>query len=432
LNLKRHFLSLVTGVALVTSSLLATSFSASAELQTSRGFGVSLNTNYGFRRIDGEPRMSVYQTNPNDEDQHFDWSNVPGGQSIRHRSTGKCLNAYRKYAGAEVNVWSCNSADPDQIWQMIDKGNGYVLWRLKDTNLCLTADTPVQNESRVALQGCAYGGPNGTQDWIGSNNPNSPVYGGGQQPVTSQYEVVNDSYEVVLNSIRPARNWLLFTENDLIQSDESGTWGHSWITLVKKYDIDTVSYRNGQIISRTRFSTGLLNYTTISASGFGLPLPEYNNSFHRKLSSWFFINRSTRVEKTAGEVGTLIVGATKFTSNRLISYLPVAISKDQYLNYIPNKEGGRGLSAGLCNTYQLLPDGNPKSCSCGVFATRLFHDSANTNLISGSQFIGVRTYVRNPFNQTWIVFPIGTTVVTPTGISKEIDKQNGYSDWNIN
>jgi hypothetical protein len=315
---------------------------------------------------------------------------------------------------------------------MIDKGSGYVLWRLKDTNLCLTADTPVANESRVALQNCAYGGPNGTQDWIGSNNPNSPVYSGGQQPVTSQYEVVNDSYQVVLNSIRPALNWLLFAESIALQSDESGTWGHSWITLVKRYDIDTVSYRNGQVVSRTRFSSGLLNYTTISASGFGLPLPEYNNSFHRKLSAWHLINGSTRVEKTAGEVGTLIPGATKFTSNRLLSYLPASISKSQYLRYMPINEGGQGLSAGLCNTYALIPDNNPQSCSCAVFATRLFHDSANTSLISGLEFIGSRTYVRNPFNQIWIEFPIGTTVVSPYGISREIDKQNGYSDWNRN
>jgi hypothetical protein len=68
----------------------------------------------------------------------------------------------------------------DQNWEMLDKGNGYVLYRLKNTRLCLTADTPVGNSSIVALRDCAYNGANGTQDWIGSLNPNSPVYGGGQ------------------------------------------------------------------------------------------------------------------------------------------------------------------------------------------------------------------------------------------------------------
>jgi hypothetical protein len=104
LNLKNHFLYIVTGVAIAISSLLSNTLPSSAELQTSRGFGVSLNTNYGFRRIDGEPRMSVYSTNPSDGDQQFDWYNVSGGQALKHRSTGKCLNAYRKYSGAEVNV----------------------------------------------------------------------------------------------------------------------------------------------------------------------------------------------------------------------------------------------------------------------------------------------------------------------------------------
>jgi hypothetical protein len=61
----------------------------------------------------------------------------------------------------------------DQNWEMLDKGNGYVLYRLKNTGMCLTADTPVGNSSIVALRDCAYNGANGTQDWIGSLNPNS-------------------------------------------------------------------------------------------------------------------------------------------------------------------------------------------------------------------------------------------------------------------
>jgi hypothetical protein len=53
----------------------------------------------------------------------------------------------------------------DQNWEMLDKGNGYVLYRLKNTGMCLTADTPVGNSSIVALRDCAYNGANGTQDW---------------------------------------------------------------------------------------------------------------------------------------------------------------------------------------------------------------------------------------------------------------------------
>jgi hypothetical protein len=84
---------------------------------------------------------------------------------LKHRGTGKCLNAYSKYSGAEPFVWACNAGDMDQNWEMLDKGNGYVLYRLKNTGMCLTADTPVGNSSIVALRDCAYNGANGTQDW---------------------------------------------------------------------------------------------------------------------------------------------------------------------------------------------------------------------------------------------------------------------------
>jgi hypothetical protein len=294
--------------------------------------------------------------------------------NIRKVGTNFCLNAPYHVANGEINVWNCDGNDQDQRF----------------------------------LVGNVRSQPS---------------------PITSQYEVVNDSYEVVLNSIRPAV-FLRSPEPQFLQSDESGSWGHAWVTLVKKFDIDTVSYQNGSVVGRTRFSSGLLNYTTVSASGYGLPLPEYNNSFHRKLSSWYFPARNGRVQKTSGEVGTLLPGATRFSSDRLISYFPASISKDQYLKYMPKNEGGLGSTAGICDTYALIPDTNPKSCSCGVFATRLFHDSANTSLISGFEFIGTKSYIFNPFNQSWITVPVGINTVTPTGISKEIDRQNGYSDWN--
>jgi hypothetical protein len=173
---------LLTTATLSIASTVLTANKASAELITSRGFGVSLNTNYNYRRIYGEPRMSVYATNPNDGDQQFDRIAGNAGWMLKHRGTGKCLNAYSKYSGAEPFVWACNPADMDQNWEMLDKGNGYVLYRLKNTGMCLTADTPVGNSSIVALRDCAYNGANGTQDWIGSLNPNSPVYSAPAQP----------------------------------------------------------------------------------------------------------------------------------------------------------------------------------------------------------------------------------------------------------
>jgi hypothetical protein len=91
-------------------------------------------------------------------------------------------NFNSKYSDDEPFVWACNPADMDQNWEMLDKGNGYVLYRLKNTGMCLTLEPPVGNSSIVALRDCAYNGANGTQDWIGSLNPNSPVYSAPAQP----------------------------------------------------------------------------------------------------------------------------------------------------------------------------------------------------------------------------------------------------------
>ena len=168
----------LTSLSIVAGAILAPK--VSAEMVTSREFPVSLNTNNGFSRIDGYPRMSVYASNPNDGDQQFDRIGANGAWLMKHRTTGACLNAHYLYQGAQVNVYPCNCNDVDQLWDLVDKGNGYVLYRRRNTNLCLTANTPVGNSSVIALQNCAYGGPNGTQDWIGSLNPNSPFYGGGQ------------------------------------------------------------------------------------------------------------------------------------------------------------------------------------------------------------------------------------------------------------
>lgn len=130
-------------------------FSSKALAETFTVHGsVSLNTNYKFRQIDGQPRMSIYQTNPNDKEQQFDRieGNL-GGTLLKHRFTGKCLNAYRKYNGAEINVWPCDPNDGDQNFVISDIGNGEIELKLANTNFCV--DVPsAQNEGKVYLWEC--------------------------------------------------------------------------------------------------------------------------------------------------------------------------------------------------------------------------------------------------------------------------------------
>jgi Ricin-type beta-trefoil lectin domain len=347
--------------------------------------------------------MSVYQTNPNDGDQHFDWSNVPGGQSIKHRATGKCLNAARKYAGAEVNVWSCNNADPDQIWQMQDKGNGYVLWRLKDTNLCLTADTPVQNESRVALQNCAYGVPNGTQDWIGSNNPNSPVYGG---QTRTEIQNLNYRYQVYLAAIRPTLN----------RYDNSGETGHAWLGLVKFFSQDRVTYLGNTEVSRLRIADGLREINSISAPGPNSP--NYylaNDAAEIRNTNLLLIAPANRFLVPGTTIGydTKPGGNWFGSKTRTISFVRADISYAKYMKYLPQVKGGQG-SVNNCTSYFLFSGYlNSTTCNCSSLALRIYGDSVEIP----TGIVGI--------DQTY------SYAISPLGLAKDIDRYNGYSDWNI-
>jgi Ricin-type beta-trefoil lectin domain len=128
--------------------------------------GMALNTNNNFRRIDGNPRMSIYGRNDNDPDQQFDrLQGNRGGILLKHRSTGKCLNAHYLNNGSEINVWSCDANDPDQNWNIVDVGSGYNLIKRAGTNLCV--DTPTRdNQGKVHLWTCD--GNNGNQRWKSS------------------------------------------------------------------------------------------------------------------------------------------------------------------------------------------------------------------------------------------------------------------------
>jgi hypothetical protein len=150
--------------------------SASAYAETfSVQEGVALNTNNNFSRIDNNPRMSIYRLNETDNDQQFDrLSGNRGGTLLKHRSTGKCLNAHYLTQGSQINVWPCDANDADQNWNIVDAGNNFNLIKRTGTNLCV--DTPTRdNQGIVHLINCD--GNNGNQRWKSSVNLVSPSTG---------------------------------------------------------------------------------------------------------------------------------------------------------------------------------------------------------------------------------------------------------------
>lgn len=119
----------------------------------------ALNTNRNFRLIDGHPRLSIWDHSINDADQNFDRrAGKKGGELLVHRSTGKCLNAYRRFNGAEVNVYPCapNSDDPDQNFNIESLSNGEVQIRVSNTNFCIDSPTSCNdhNGGMITLQPC--------------------------------------------------------------------------------------------------------------------------------------------------------------------------------------------------------------------------------------------------------------------------------------
>jgi hypothetical protein len=118
--------------------------------------GMALNTNNNFPLKDGHPIMSTWKFNFNDNDQQFDRQ----GQQLRHRSTGKCLNAYQAAVGSIVNVYPCNSNDGDQKFDIVSPaGTSAILIRRAGTNLCLDMDSRNPN-TRMKLWTCMLDNPN--------------------------------------------------------------------------------------------------------------------------------------------------------------------------------------------------------------------------------------------------------------------------------
>jgi len=130
--------------------------------------GLALNTNNYFRRVYGQPRMSISLHNTRDWDQQFRAIPVNSDDYIyfglQHRSTGKCLNVYnpRLINGVEVNLWPCNPDDKDQMFARGPfQGDTYQI-ATYNGNFCL--DSPTRNRyGRIHVWTCDRNNPN--QQW---------------------------------------------------------------------------------------------------------------------------------------------------------------------------------------------------------------------------------------------------------------------------
>lgn len=158
----------IAALAIASVSLVATARAAQAWETFQVNGGYALNTNNSFRLIDGNPRMSLYQHNINDPDQQFDISSKGNwGTLLRHRSTGKCLNAYRPSPNKEINVWPCNAGDRDQNWDLVRLASGEFLIQRNGTNFCV--DSPTRsNNGKIHLITCDPN--NANQRWRSSAN----------------------------------------------------------------------------------------------------------------------------------------------------------------------------------------------------------------------------------------------------------------------
>lgn len=169
----------IVGVSIGNSAALAENFVVDGNK--------ALNTNNNFGKVDGQPRMSIFDFNSNDPDQQFDRiQGSRGGTLLKHRSTGKCLNAHYLTNGGLVNVWSCNAADPDQNFNITSPGSGYSQIQRTGTNLCV--DSPTRdNLGKVHVWECV-------------GNSNQRFKNSGTSIPTPPTQTSNQKFESFVNS----------------------------------------------------------------------------------------------------------------------------------------------------------------------------------------------------------------------------------------
>ncbi len=150
--MKLNIFALVVGTAIAGISIGSATASAENFVVEGSNNGVNkaLNTNNNFSKIDGNPRMSIWDYSANDPDQQFDRiQGNRGGKLLQHRSTGKCMNLYYLSNGGAITTWPCDKNDPSQNFDITDVGGGYLQIRRTGTNFCV--DSPNRNNGVQVL-----------------------------------------------------------------------------------------------------------------------------------------------------------------------------------------------------------------------------------------------------------------------------------------
>jgi len=290
--------------------------------------GKALNTNWNFRRIDGTPRISIWQRNDGDRDQQFDrlGGNL-GGTLLKHVSTGLCLNAHYLWNGAEINLWNCNGNDPDQNFDLVDVGNNFNLIRRRGTNLCV--DTPTRNDAgKVHLWQCDAN--NGNQRWRSSNNITPP-------PPSGYFRNIESTLNGFFNSIGQAAwsNKSLDEKWDRI-SGESAQFG--------RFE----SFTAGDLWQVNMPSDPLKVYEDLSTAIFGSPRTVtsgylYDQGYFNGFRKW---HSGLDIGVSQGtQVKTVVGGTTWLIQNQVGNYFMTVKGDDGKL-WIYGHLGSLAISSG--------------------------------------------------------------------------------------
>jgi murein DD-endopeptidase MepM/ murein hydrolase activator NlpD len=114
--------------------------------------GTALNTNNQFPKLDGNSIMSTWPLSNSDPDQQFDLLSGSNGRLLKHRSTGRCLNAHYISNGGKVNTWPCNASDPDQNFTLNSSGNNIYTIQRSSTNFCIDMPSRGANQQIILWQ----------------------------------------------------------------------------------------------------------------------------------------------------------------------------------------------------------------------------------------------------------------------------------------
>jgi murein DD-endopeptidase MepM/ murein hydrolase activator NlpD len=169
--------------------------------------GIALNTNNLFPKTDGFPGLFTYALNSTDPDQQFDIIPGSSGVLLKHKSTGRCVNAHYLNNGGKVNIYTCLATDPDQNWKINSLGNGVASIQRAGTDWCATMPVQAANQ-QIVLGNC--NGSAGQKFTVNAGSTAPPTNNSANTPylpfTTGVTATVTQGYEAHKNGIFPKYN----------------------------------------------------------------------------------------------------------------------------------------------------------------------------------------------------------------------------------